>query len=475
MANNRPRGSGIFSGLVLISVGVLLLIRNYRGLDLGHILGHWWPLLLIFLGLIKLYERTFGRNAAEPGAARITGGEIWLVIGMLALLASVAAFDIGKGKIGDLGLNGDSYPFPIDLAPKTVPANAHISIHTGHGDINVRSSADSEIRVSAKKNIHAWSEEEANRIGEHVSAEIVQNGDTYEVRPAGFDMGDSRISVDLEVSVPGKAALTLRTEKGDITVADMSTGVTVVDKNGDVDVRDTAGDVSIEVHKGDAKISDTKGDIKISGKGGQIEAENATGSLTVDGDFYGPIRADKISKGVRLVSPKTDLTLSQSTGHMEAGSGNVEILDAPGNLTLRTRDDNINVENASGRVKIDNRNGNVEIRFATAPKEDVEITNSSAEISLSLPGSSSFDIQADCHSCDIDSEFSGDTLKKTSAESGDSHLEGKNGSGRGPKITLKTSYGTISLRRTSGINPPEPPPMPKLPAPPKKPAASATL
>ena len=50
---------------------------------------------------------------------------------------------------------------------------------------------------------------------------------------------------------------------------------------------------------------------------------------------------------------------------------------------------------------------------------------------------------------DIDSEFQADSLKATKTESGDSHLEGKYGKGRGPKITLKTTYGGISIHKTS--------------------------
>ena len=87
------------------------------------------------------------------------------------------------------------------------------------------------------------------------------------------------------------------------------------------------------------------------------------------------------------------------------------------------------------------------MRFSSAPKEDIEITNASAAITLSLPESSSFEIAADCHSGDIDSEFEADSLKKTTTGSGDSHLEGKYGNGRGPKITLKTSYGSISIHK----------------------------
>jgi hypothetical protein len=63
---------------------------------------------------------------------------------------------------------------------------------------------------------------------------------------------------------------------------------------------------------------------------------SATGSFTLDGEFYGPIRADKVARGLRFISQRTDLTLTSLTGHMEASSGNLEIVDAPGDLTLRT-------------------------------------------------------------------------------------------------------------------------------------------
>src|SRR5258708_4263807 len=195
-----------------------------------------------------------------------------------------------------------------------------------------------------------------------------------------------------------------------------------------------------------------------------MEVNERRGSVTVEGEFYGPVRADKAIKGVRMVSSKTDLTLSALAGHMEAGSGNMDIVDAPGNLSLRTRDSEINVENPGGKVNIDNRNAEIGVRFSSAPKEDVQITNSSSEIALTVPGSASFEILADCRNCDISSEFSGLSVSK--AGSGDSHLAGKYGSGKGPKITLKTSYGNISLRRPSAsLPPPPPPPHPPHPLP----------
>jgi len=448
MATSRRRGSGIFSGLVLISVGVLLLLHNYRGFDLTDVLLRWWPLALIFLGVIKLYERTVASRSQEPGSARITGGEVSLVIGMIVLMSCVVAYDYGKrtigGKIVELG---DSYPFDLDITPVHVPANARITVRGIRGDITVRSTDTSDIRVSGKKNVHAWSENDAQRLAGPVSVEVVQNGDGYEIHPTG--LGDSRITVDMDIQVPPKAAVTVRTEKGDITVSDMATPVSITSMSGDVEVRNTGGDVNIEMHKGDVKVSDTKGDVKISGKGGEVDIASATGSFTLDGEFYGPIRADKVAKGLRFISQRTDLTLTQLTGHMEASSGNLEVVDVPGDLSLRTNRYSVSIENATGKVKVDNRDGDVELRFSSPPKEDIEVNNTNASVSLTLPESASFNILADCHSCDVDSEFSADNLKKTSTGSGDSHLEGHYGSARGPKITLKTSYGAISIHKTS--------------------------
>ncbi len=467
MADTRSRSSGLFSGLVLISVGILLLLHNYGSLNLSSFFSHWWPLLIIFWGVIKLFERTAGRRFGSGG---ITGGEVFLVLGMLVLMGIVVAVDLGKeklpGLIGDV--SGDNYGFDLDVPPKTIPAKAPVIVRTVRGDITVRASEDdNDIRVSAKKNVRTWSENEADRLAKPVGVDITKNGDSFEIHPTGYNASDARIGVDLDVSVPQKSPLTVRTEKGDVSVSDFLNDVSVVDQNGDVEVRGTTGEVSAEMKKGDAKISDTNGNVKISGKGGDIEATDITGALTIEGDFYGPIRADKVSKGVRLVSPRTDLTVSALAGHLEVGSGSLDLIDAPGNVTLRTRDTEINVENPGGKVSIDNRNAQTTVRFGSAPKEDVTLTNSSSGISLTLPGGSSFDIVADCHDCDIESEFN--SLSPTKSESGDSHLAGHNGSGKGPKITLRTSYGNIELRRST-VGVPRPPNVPAPPAPPGPPS-----
>ena len=453
MANGyptRPRTSGVFSGLLLIVFGLLLLLHNYGHLSLRSVFGHWWPLIFIFWGATKLYERTVAQRQGRA-YGWITPGEVFLVLGLMTVVGLVIAWDIAKSRIPDIvDIDvGDPFSYPIDMPSQPIPANAHILIRGGRGTISVRSSDEPTLRLSGEKSIRTLSERDAEKRAPSIGVGVTQSGDGFEIRPTGFDLGDSRVSVNIDAVVPKKSSLTVRNERGDISISDMGTDVVAGTRNGDIEVNDTAGNVTVETNKGDVKITDTKGDIKVSGHGSDIEAVNATGSLVVDGEFFGSIRADKIAKGVRFVSQHTDLTLTQLGGHFEKNSGNLEIADAPGNLTSRTKNASVSLENVTGKIVLDNTNGSVEVRFSSAPKEDVTINNVRASVTLVMPSGSNFEIQTDCHSCDINSEFSGGTLKTTKTEKGDSHLEGKYGAGRGPKIILKSSYDSIEIRKTN--------------------------
>jgi len=101
------------------------------------------------------------------------------------------------------------------------------------------------------------------------------------------------------------------------------------------------------------------------------------------------------AKGVRFISQRSDLTLSQLSGHFEKTSGNLEIADAPGNLTSRTKNNSISLDNVTGKIVLDNTNGSIELRFSNPPKQDISVNNERSSISISIPSNSSFEIQAE--------------------------------------------------------------------------------
>jgi len=452
MANGspaRPRTSGVFSGLLLILFGFLLLLHNYGHLQLGAIFRHWWPLIFIFWGAAKLYERTLAQRQGRS-AGWITPGEVFLVVGLMVVVGIVIAAEQLPSQFHNLNIDfGEPYSFPVDISPQPIAPNSRVLIRGGRGTITVRSSDEPTLRITGQKQIRTFSESDAQKRSTSIDIQAAKAGDGYEIHPTGFDLGDSRISVDMDVVVPKKSTVTVRNERGDINISDMATDVTVSTQEGDIEINDTTGDVDADLQKGDVKITDTRGNVKVAGHGGSVEVVGASGSLTVDGEFYSSVRAEKIAKGVRFISQRSDLTLTQLGGHFEKSAGNMEIADAPGNLTSRTKNVTVSLDNVAGKLVLDNTNGSIELRFSNPPREDITVNNERASITLSIPSSSSFDIQADCRSCDIDSEFTGNGLKATRSDKGDSHLEGKYGSARGPKIILKSSYDSIQIRKTT--------------------------
>ena len=397
MSNGRPRRRSIFSGLLLVLLGLLFLYHNFRGgFALWDIFERWWPALLILWGLTKLYDHLAARRTGEGAPSTITGGEIFLIILMVGLVGAVGGIESLRqhGEMGDLRWPPweQLYSFNEELPAKPVKADSTISISTDYGDIAVHPEEAAEIRVLVKKVAGGGAESEAQKLAQQAAVVITESGGGYQV---GTRNQGGRVQVDLAVHVPKQAAITARTPHGGVQISGVAGNVIAEAQRGDVGIRDAGGDVSAQMQRGDAHIVGARGNVRLSGRGGQVEIADVKGEAAVEGEFFGPIRIEKVAKGARFVSRRTDLSVSQLSGRIETGSGRLEITDAPGNVSLVTRKYDIVLDNITGRVHIENRDGNVELRFPQPPREPVEVTTTSGSIELVLPAKSSFEVHAE--------------------------------------------------------------------------------
>ena len=95
--NVRQERPPLVFPIVLITVGVLFLYANYRpAFDPWYVLKTYWPLILIFLGLAKIFDSARanrGSNAnAGPWSAGATIGFVALIVVMIILLFHSHAF-----------------------------------------------------------------------------------------------------------------------------------------------------------------------------------------------------------------------------------------------------------------------------------------------------------------------------------------------------------------------------------------------
>jgi len=62
MARNRRYGGGLFPGVVLIAVGIAFLLERTDLMSMSQTL-RFWPLFVIWIGLVQLIKPTGGRRS----------------------------------------------------------------------------------------------------------------------------------------------------------------------------------------------------------------------------------------------------------------------------------------------------------------------------------------------------------------------------------------------------------------------------
>jgi hypothetical protein len=455
MANIYPRRRSIFSGLLLILIGGLFLARNFgSALPIWNILWRWWPLVFIVWGLAKLYDHFMAQRTGEIAPPTISAGEILLVLLLFGVIGGAYIRDWGINHSGgddwfnfDGGPWGSTYTFTEEVPAQKVPANAHIVLRTMRGNITVHAEDAAEIKLTARKTARGDNEEGGKTRADQVHIRVSQTDNDFIIEPQGENgSGGGAVNVDLDVHVPKGATVNVQTTRGNIDITGVGGNVTVTGRSGDTAVRQTGGDVSVESHGGAVTVTGAGGLVRVSGSGNEVEVSDVKGVVTVDGEFYGPLRFARLPKGIHFVSRISDMSVGNLVGRMELDPGNMSITDAPGDVTLTTSKRDLSLENVTGRIHMENRGGNVTLRFSQPPQEPIEVSNSSGDIEITLPGKSSFELGARAdRNGQIECEFP-ELASKIEKMRNDVSLNGSVGS-HGPKLQLYTTIGTIRLRK----------------------------
>src|SRR5215475_3341627 len=185
-----PRYRRSFAGpVVLIIVGVFFLLSN-MGIISWHSFGlwfsHYWPVLLIVWGIIKIFEYQQASRAGVRARGIGAGGVMLVVvIVVFGLIASEAI----KWNIPELcndpdiqGLPwcGHSYDYADDLE-QGFPAGGSLRVNSDHGAINITDSTDNQIHVSVHKHIRADRQEQADEWNKKTRPQVGVTGQVVTV------------------------------------------------------------------------------------------------------------------------------------------------------------------------------------------------------------------------------------------------------------------------------------------------------
>ncbi len=469
-----PRHRSLAGPFVLIVLGVIFLLGNLRMLSwsrLGIWFAHYWPLLLIFWGMIKLIEHMRARREGTR-APGIGAGGIFLVV-MIVVFGLIAThverfhwnefrdnLGIDDNDISDIF--GESYSFN-DHLEQDFPAGASLKVIDTHGAVSVHASDDNKITVVVRKRIKAENQEDANKYNGETKPTITVIGGLVTLDAKVEAAGDHPVETDLDVSVPRKVPLTITSRHGDVNVVGRDGNVDIAAQHGDTSVEDVIGNVKVSQEKGSVKIEQITGDVHAEGRLNETSITDVKGSVQLDGEFQESVKLARISKTVTFKSSRTDMEFARIDGSLDLDSDDLHAEEVMGPLHLNTKSKNLRLDEVSGDVRVQDENGSVEVGMRTLG--NVQIDNRSGDIQLSLPDKAGFRLDAHTHDGEIQSDF---PELKVNNEEHEAKATGSIGNAAS-HIVLNNEHDNIEIRRASA-QPPKPPKAPEPAATPGKPA-----
>jgi putative adhesin/cell wall-active antibiotic response 4TMS protein YvqF len=471
-----PRRHRSMAGpFVLIVLGTVCLLGTMHVLALGrlaHLFANYWPVLLIFWGVIKLIEH---QRAQREGtrAAGIGAGGIFLVV-MIVVFGLIATqlervnwsgirdnINIDDSDFSDIF--GQNYSFN-DHLERDFPAGASLKIIDTRGAVSVHASDDNKITVAVRKRIGAENQGDADKYNNETKPTITTIGGLVTLDAKSEGAGDHPVETDLDISLPRKVAVSIISKRGDVNLVGRDGGVDISAQHSDTTVEDVNGNVKVSQEKGSVKIEQIAGDVHVEGRVNEVSVADVKGAVQLDGEFQESVKLARIAKTVTFKSSRTDMEFSRIEGSLDLDSDDLHAEQITGPLHLTTRSKNIRLEQVSGDVRLQDDNGAIEVGMRTLG--NVQIDSRNGDIQLSVPDKAGFRLDARTRDGEIQSDFT-----ELKVDNGEHEAKASGSVGNATShIVLNNEHDGIEIRRASS-QPPKPPepPSPKagkaLPAP----------
>jgi len=464
-----PRVPSVVGPVILICVGLIALLLVTGHIDASSFsswYGHWWPLLLIVAGLALLGE--WALDMRRPTPVHRSGSFVGILFLVAFLGLCAAGWNHMRPWMGGWNSNNDFFNFwglpehDLDQPADTtaIPANATIQILNPRGDVSITSGDEPSIQVQAHEMAYADSDSEAKKIFDGEASHVTVSGTAVLVQSNGNDHG----RVNLTVTVPKTAKVTVNAGNGDVSASGLGAGIDVTAGHGDTNLDAITGTVTAHFSndKHDFSAHQIDGDIDASGNCNDVTLSEIQGKIILNGELFGETHIENAGAQINLHTPYTDLQIASLPGDMTLDSDNLHVSDAKGLVHVTTRSKDIDLSEIYGDTSVESSNGTISV--APAGTYNVDAKNDKGDIELTLPPDASATVNGQTHNGDIVTDYgltiSGDENKTVS---------GKIGSGTA-HIQISTSNGDLHIKKGSAFLP-TPPAAGKAPNAPAAPPA----
>jgi hypothetical protein len=456
--------------VVLIIVGLIFLLGNLHMISwgrLGSAFAHYWPLLLILWGVLKLIEHQQAQRDGLPPRGIGAGGIFLVIFIVVAGLSATQATRFNWGEIRDnMGIDdsdisdliGDKYSYDSHLEQDIPTGVTSLRVNNDLGAVRVSIANDNKITVIVRKRVGAESQGDADRYNQESAPTITVAGNALVLDAKTQAAGQRRVQTEFDISIPRKMELHIVSRRGDVSVTGRDGDVEISNQHGEVSVEDVIGNVKLNLEKSSAKVEQITGDVHIDGRLNEVSVTDVKGSAQLDGEFQESVKLGRITKIVGFKSSRTDLEFSRLDGELDLDSDDLHADQIVGPVHLTTRSKQIHLDQVSGDVRLQNDNGGIELSMRSLG--NVQIDSRSGDVQLNVPEKAGFRMDARTRDGEIQSDF-----PELKIDSGDHETTAIGTVGNGSShIVINNQHDGIEIRRGSAMATPAPPATPAKPA-----------
>ena len=268
---------------------------------------------------------------------------------------------------------------------KTFPAAGikELETETSGGNISVygQTAGDARVEMYVQSN-NGWgsgmSKEEAQkRLDEQYDVTIGVQGDKLVAtahQKHNFDNWRHGLSISFRIYTPAAVSSHIRTSGGNIDLKDLSGHEDFRTSGGNLDMDHLTGTILGRTSGGNVEIRNSHDDIDLQTSGGNMNAMYCEGKIQLS------------TSGGNL-----ELRGVKGTVRASTSGGEVEGDKITGDLDARTSGGNIDLDEVAASLTASTSGGNIRVHFLST--KSVNLTNSSGDISVSLPQGQGMDLR----------------------------------------------------------------------------------
>lgn len=345
---------------------------------------------------------------------------------------------------------GDAYAFTDQpIINNDIKSGMTITVNNSYGNVKVIAGS-SPFKATLTKSVRGWSEEDARKIADRIRLIVTQTEEGLVVT-TNRDQFAEQFTTNIQVEVPSNINVSITDSYGAVVASGIHGALSVRASYGQTDVTGISGDVSLALVHSDVNASNIDGDLTVTGSknarianiggaleltasaasNGSVELRDISGAVRINAPFcrivaqgldqtaelrtehasvevtraaelvidapHSNVRVKNINGDLRVSSSNSSLQLSSISGELEvqAEKCSVNVEDVKGSVAIETTHGDVVVKNFYESVHVETSYRDVALMTGVEPAGDIEVQNNHGQITLVLPPSSRFNLDAE--------------------------------------------------------------------------------